>query len=341
MTELLPIWLVPVCAAVCAAVLTPLVRRWLVRRNLVDLPDPRRLHTVPTPRGGGIAVIVAIIVTIVVAAFPGQWWFALTFLTVLGVLGWIDDRFDLLPILRLGVQTILAVLALWHVGAIDTVAIVGHAVSAPWLWTPLALIAAIWLFNLHNFMDGSDGLAAMQGVWSGLAMGVLLLDGEVAGAGVFGLAVAGAFGGFLVWNRPPARIFMGDVGSLALGGSFAFLALAGAATGAVSIWISFMVSSVFVVDATATLLVRAWRGERWYTAHRQHAYQRLIASGWSHAGVLLLYAAINVGVVLPGVVISVVYPQLDALVAAGIALLLTGGWWLAQSATITENERHE
>jgi Fuc2NAc and GlcNAc transferase len=333
------VWMAPLIAAVAAVILTPMLRRWLLHCNLVDLPGERRSHSMPTPRGGGLAVIVAMILAIVVCG--PVWWSGLFLLGLLGMLGWVEDRHEIDPAIRLMAQGVFAVLALWLIGGVATVDILGYTVRVPWLWTLLSGIAVVWLINLHNFMDGSDGLAAMQGIWSGLAMGLLMVhDGLVAPA-VLALAMAGGFAGFLVWNCPPARIFMGDAGSLALGGGVAILALIGAASGAVSVWVSLIVTSLFVVDATATLVMRVIQGEQWYTAHRQHAYQCLITAGWGHGHVLTLYAAINLLVVLPVAILATAHPHLEAVLAFALAGLLAGGWWVIQSATTTENQRHE
>jgi Fuc2NAc and GlcNAc transferase len=333
-------WVPLAIGALLAAGLTPVARRWLIRSNLVDLPGARRSHDVPTPRGGGVAVVIAIVLASLLAA-NGAWWPGLLVVSGLAVLGWADDRRELRAAFRLVVQVLLVGLGLWLVGPVESVAVLGRELTLAWLWTALAGVAMVWLINLHNFMDGSDGLAAAQGIWSGLVFGMLMLAGGLAAPGAFALALAGAFAGFLLWNRPPARIFMGDVGSMALGGGIAMLALIGAVSGVVSIWLSLIVTSLFVVDATLTLGLRVARGERWYTAHRQHAYQRLIVAGWSHGGVLGLYAAVNLLLVLPAAWIAIVFPLLEAAIAAVLVALLTAGWWVIQSATTMENQRHE
>lgn len=335
-------WPAVIVATAVSLVLTPLLGRWLSSHGLVDQPGLRRSHEVPTPRGGGLAMMVAVVTALAVSPVAvDQWAPPAVFVVGLGWLGWLDDVRDRHPYVRLGIQLGLTGGALWLVGGVAAVAFLGTSLAFPLLWTALAWIAVIWLINLHNFMDGSDGLAAMQGIWSGLVLGGLLLIAGQEAVGTLGLVLAGAMAGFLVWNHPPARIFMGDAGSLVLGGAVAFMALAGAATGTVSIWLSFIVTSVFVVDATATLALRVIRGQQWYTAHRQHAYQRLIAYGWGHGRVLLLYALINGLMVLPTALVAVAYPHLDAVLAGMLALVLSGGWWIVQSATTMENEQHE
>ena len=316
--------------------LTPTVRRWLLHRGMVDLPGERRSHQRATPRGGGIALVLALCLSLlwsagVEAIVP------VALLVILAVIGWLDDVYDLPVRWRLSGQLVVALAMLGYAGPVAQVELGGLVLEWPWLWSALAVIAVVWLVNLHNFMDGSDGLAAMQGTWAGLVLGVLLYTQGASVAGIAGLALAGACLGFAFWNRPPARIFLGDVGSVSLGGAVGMLALIGAASGQVSIWVSLIVCSLFVVDATATLLRRALRGERWYTAHREHAYQRLLAAGWSHGRVLVLYGLTNLVLVLPVVLLALWYPAWDAVLAAGLGLVLIGAWSRIQVGTEKEN----
>ena len=140
------------------------------------------------------------------------------------------------------------------------------------------------------------------------------------------LVVAAACAGFLPLNFPRARVFMGDVASVPLGFIFASLAVYGAQTGSLSLTVSILIMSVFMVDATLTLFARVLCGERWYTAHAQHVYQRLIAQGWSHRRVLVVYQIINVMMVLPAIAVAEKYPQY-AVTTVGLTLLLLGASW--------------
>lgn len=330
-------------AAAISAACTPPLRRWLELRRLLDQPGSRRSHRRPTPRGGGLAVMAALALVMLVWPMAAiSWWPVMALVMSMAVLGWFDDCHDLAPGWRLLVQLLVMTAFVGLVGGIEAIILPGVGrLEQPLLWSVLAVVAGIWMINLHNFMDGSDGLAAMQAIWTGLVMGVLFLRAEQVGTALFAIALAGAYGGFLVWNRPPATVFMGDVGSLPLGAAVAGLAVLGAASGAVSVWLSAMVSAVFVADATVTLLSRAVRGERWYTAHRQHAYQRLIASGWSHGQVLGLYALVNICVVLPCVALGAARPQLQAMLAAGLTVLIALGCIVVRSATTNKKTKVE
>ncbi|NBB93106.1 MAG: glycosyl transferase [Gammaproteobacteria bacterium] len=335
-----PTWLLPVASGLCVALLTWPLRAWLLRRRLLDMPEARRSHERPTPRGGGLAI--ALVMMLFWLALPdtrGAWMPVMCLVLAMAGLGWIDDRYGLATRWRLLVQAGGAAGFLWLVGGIPAVDWLGQAWVVPGLWTVLGAVAIVWLINLHNFMDGSDGLAAAQGSWCALVMAWLFFDSGESPLAALALVAAGAWVGFLFWNRPPARIFMGDSGSLALGALIAALAVMGSNTGAFSIWISLMLSSLFVVDATATLLWRVMKGERWYTAHRQHAYQRLLDLGLSHGQVVGVCTLVNVFLVLPLVVLGQRWPMADTLLAAGLTALLVVGWQVVQSAATVNNDK--
>ncbi len=314
--------------------LTPVVRRRLLAQGVVDMPGERRSHKTPTPRGGGLAMAAGLLpVLTVLAVLDGDMAVLLVLSATLVLVGWLDDRRNLPVGWRMLVQLVLAVVLLVEVKGIDRISFGSSVLVAPWLWTPLALLGVIWLINLHNFMDGSDGLASCQGAWVGLVFSVIFLHGDWPAAAAASLALAAVCLAFLIWNRPPARLFMGDTGSLLIGGMVAWMLIAAIAGGVVSLWVGLIVNSVFIVDATLTLLMRMVRGERWYTPHRQHAYQRLIAYGWSHGQVLALYLGTNLLLVLPVTILALRYPQQDYWLAGLVVALLALLWTLIQSAT--------
>ena len=293
------------------------------KSGMIAQPGKRQSHEVATPTGGGLGLIFSIIVTSLclqsVLPLPGFWWLnMLPGILLLAIVGWRDDRFPVSSLVRLLVQ--LAV-SLWLLGfGWSQFSMTGLA-----LFTSI-IVAMLWLMNLYNFMDGSNGMAGFQGVFAGLILAVLFqIDGRYEMA-LIALAVAAACGGFLPLNFPRARVFMGDVASVPLGFIFASLAVYGIQTGSFSLPVFVLIMSVFLVDATLTLLTRVLCGERWYTAHAQHVYQRLIARGWSHSQVLMVYQAINVMLVLPAIVLAKIYPQY-AMVTAGLTLLLLGACW--------------
>ena len=328
------VWLAPLLATLVTVVLVWPLKRFLVDHDLIDVPDPRRSHLRPTPRGGGLAMAAGLCLAVVVLIVQfDQPWLVLVPLLALTVLGWLDDRHDMKVGWRLIMQLAIAlVLVLW-IGAPTVIQWGPVAIESSMLWAILAVVAVVWLINLHNFMDGSDGLAAGQGIWSGLAFGLAFGWNQAWFEALLAFSLAGACLGFLYWNRPPARIFMGDTGSVLLGGSVAGLALIGAESGSVSIWLSMIICSLFVVDATATLARRLLVGEQWYTAHRSHAYQRLIISGWTHGQVLTLYGLVNGLIVLPLFLVGLTRPEHDFWLALVVIVLLVAGWYFLQSST--------
>jgi Fuc2NAc and GlcNAc transferase len=206
---------------------------------------------------------------------------------ILAVLGWCDDRKPLRTRLRLLVQFTLAsvsCVALW--------ALIAPVDASRW-WLGLLVPAMVWFINLYNFMDGSDGMAGSQALVGGIGLAALAAGGGLPGIALPALVMAGASLGFLYWNWSPARIFLGDAGSYFMGGMFALWIAQGLISGRPP-WPWAMLFVPFVTDTTLTLLARMCRGDRWWQAHREHAYQRLVLRGWSHRSAALAYAGFSV-----------------------------------------------
>lgn len=319
-------WIGALAAALVTLGLTPVMRVYAQRKGLIDHPGPRRSHHVPIARGGGLALAVGVIVgTALLEEIPALPAF-LVGLGVIATLGLFDDHRPLPVRVRLPVQMLVAVGVVAALGGVETIRIGSLALGPPWLWSSLAILAVVWMINLFNFMDGSDGLAVLQAAISGT-----LFTGGFLAAGAFGLAglsavIAAGSLGFLVWNRPPAAIFLGDSGSLSLGFVLGFVALAGTATGRMEVLAAAIAVSPFVIDATATLAARLVSGREWYTPHRDHAYQCLIRSGWSHARVLAALLAINLVIVLPSFALAIAYPGMDGVIAAITGVMLLALW---------------
>ena len=308
MTILLPF----ILASLVSALATGLVLAY-AKRRLVDQVNERSSHTTPTPRGGGLGLTVGLLTVWVWTAWsattPGPLLLATAALGGIAALGWWDDHANLPARLRLGLQFLLAGLAVAAVGAPEHGVIGPWTLAAPaWLFWPIAVVGAVWLVNLTNFMDGLDGIAGGQGLVASLAAAVLLAGTAAAPHwGLLGWSCAGACAGFLVWNLPPARIFMGDVGSTTLGLVFAMLTLAQLRAG-VALELALLPLAPFILDATCTLLRRAWRRERLSQPHRSHLYQRLARAWGGHRPVTALYG--------------------------GLALLGGAGAWAAQQGRI-------
>lgn len=241
----------------------PAMQRWFL-----DQPNARSLHTFPVPRTGGLGIVPASVLGILVAGGD-----TLIVLLAVGLmlLSLLDDWKNLPAAWRL----------FGHLVAASIFALV-YFPHAGWIGLPALALAVGWMINLYNFMDGADGLAGgmtVVGFCTYAAAAALAADAPFALASV---CVAAAAAAFLTLNFPPARIFMGDAGSVPLGFLAAALGLIGWRDGLWPLWFPLIVFAPFVVDASVTLVRRALRGERVWTAHRSHYYQRLVLTGWSH-----------------------------------------------------------
>lgn len=264
--------------------------RWLIcfGERLLDHPNERSLHETPVPRGGGIGILAGIAVALFfLPSLPVLLLWLVCLTLALGAFSLLDDLFHLSPVVRFLVQAAVAALlvglGLWtaHLpvpGSPGWPVALGMFFSGLWL---------VWMTNLYNFMDGMDGFAGGMAL---IGFGALAVLGWLAGDTTYALlcaAVASAAGGFLCFNFPPARLFMGDVGSTALGFLAAGLLLWADRSGLFPLWVGMLVFSPFIVDATVTLVGRLLRGERVWEAHRNHYYQRLVQMGWGHRKTVL------------------------------------------------------
>jgi UDP-N-acetylmuramyl pentapeptide phosphotransferase/UDP-N-acetylglucosamine-1-phosphate transferase len=272
------------------------------RFHILDQPNDRSLHTRPTPRSGGLAILSAVYVCgIATIYWLGQspdsayGWIAGASLLVAGV-SYIDDRLTLPTGFRFIVHTLAAVLIVFGGFVISYLEFPGLEMSLPyWIGVILTLLFIVWMLNLYNFMDGMDGFAGGMAVFG---FGTFAIMGWTAGHDAFlavSLIIAAASAGFLFFNFPPARIFMGDVGSSTLGLLAATLSLWGARDGIFPFWIALLVFSPFIVDATVTLFRRLLRGDKIWQAHKTHFYQRLVQAGWGHRKTVLFEYAIMLG----------------------------------------------
>ncbi len=283
---MMPAWV----AVPAAMLLSWLLCRWLLSAGgrLMDQPNERSLHDRPVPRGGGLGILAGLAAALVfLSPLPdGLWWVvALTF--AIGAVSFLGDLYHLTALARLLVQMLLAAWLVLQTGWPAQLPVPGEA----WHWPALlgalfGWLLAAWMSNLYNFMDGKDGFAAGMTLIGFVTLAIL---GWQVGDGRFALLclVVAAAGVFLRFNFPPAHLFMGDVGSAALGFLVAGLLLWADHRGLFPLWVGVLVFSPFVVDATVTLLRRLWNGERVWQAHRSHYYQRLVRLGWGHRRTVL------------------------------------------------------
>lgn len=321
-------------ALIIAFLGTPLIRLVSLRFGVVDIPNSRSSHAAPTPRGGGVAIIAAIVVVFFIVA-PSSDPPLIGLIAGVGaiaILGLIDDLTPLSAAVRITVQSIVA-------AVVATVGIALAELASP-MTPPMALSSgiavAITIFwtvgatNAYNFMDGINGIASVQAIVAGTGLAVLLARNGDPAAAILALAAAGAAVGFLPWNFPSARIFMGDVGSASLGFLFALLAVRLSRIGG-SLLEGALPLLPFLFDTGTTLVRRIVRGERWWEAHRSHLYQRMVQRGFSHGQVTAVWGSLAVASTAAALSLRFVsVPVAWSSVAAVLALHLGLMVWLAR-----------
>ncbi|MGA2550129.1 MAG: glycosyltransferase family 4 protein [Burkholderiaceae bacterium] len=270
-----------ISALMCALVLRLLLETGWAWRLAVDRPNERSLHATVVPRCGGFGIMLTLLL-VAGSTSPGLWP-VLIGLVLLVVISFLDDRRGMPIVLRFATQI-----------AAVTLVLASQAVGLPW-WLVCAIgLAWLWGTNLYNFMDGSDGMVgAMTATgFASYAVASGILNPNLTTVSV---VASGSALGFLVFNRPPAKLFLGDVGSIPLGFLAGAVGFLGLRDGRWPAWFPCMVFSPFVADASVTLLRRLFRGEKVWQAHREHYYQRLIQSGFSHGQALAVFGAAMVG----------------------------------------------
>jgi Fuc2NAc and GlcNAc transferase len=288
-------------AMVASCLLTRFMLGYAIRRAILDFPNHRSSHAAPTPRGGGLGIAIPVLAGAAILGLagltPAPVAIAILGGTLVAAVGWMDDT-GRLPGRMLGPRMLVYLAAaVWGcawAGGLPVLQLGPARLQLGWAGGVLAVIGCVWMVCLFNFMDGIDGISGTEATTAGLWGGALLWLSGSQGLAVLPLMVGAAAAGFLVWNWAPARIFMGDVGSCLLGFCFAIIALSSERAGAVPLLVWMILLGVFVFDATVTLLRRVVRRERWHEAHRSHAYQRAVQSGWSHRQVSAGVAVTNV-----------------------------------------------
>lgn len=294
-----------VAAALLSFALTAAMRALARSAKLIDLPNERSSHAVPTPRGGGVAIVTTFVAGLFVlqgtglARSPAVLDGLVVSCLVVAACGAADDRWQLRAGPRFLAHLAAAGWFLWCLGRMPPLPLPGLDLDLTWLGPPLALLYLTWAINFFNFMDGIDGIAGLETI--AVATGGALLNALVLGGDswVPPALLAASVAGFLVWNWPPASIFMGDVGSGFLGIAVGAMTLGYATQAPVLFWSWMILQGCFMVDATTTLLRRVRRGERPQQAHRTHAYQYAARRLGAHRPVTLAYAALTLGWLLP------------------------------------------
>jgi Fuc2NAc and GlcNAc transferase len=294
-----------VSTVLLAWLITGMVRRHALNNAILDVPNSRSSHLVPTPRGGGLAIVLTFLpcvtalylrqlldlpIAAALAAGGGS----------IAIVGYLDDRKALPASIRFVVHMAASIGVVILLGGLAGSSLRAIGLQGIFAGSVIAVLSLSWMTNLFNFMDGIDGIAASETVFIAIAGAWLSWRaGADPGLVIAMLALSGATIGFLIWNWPPARIFMGDVGSGFLGFILAALGLAASRSGVTPIEVWVILGGVFLVDSSATLLRRIVRGDRWLEAHRTHAYQHLARRWHGHRPVTAAILAVNVVWLLP------------------------------------------
>jgi Fuc2NAc and GlcNAc transferase len=318
------IWWIAAGACLVSYGFTGRILSRLLSRRIVDLPNARSSHSAPTPRGGGLSMVITITAGAAVLRIAGLVPSALAIVLLVGGLaiaavGFWDDIRGAPILVRMGVHFGAAALAVYELDVLHGIRLGAATADLGVLGVALGMLAVVWIVNLFNFMDGIDGIAASEAAFMLLSSALIgtLVSGASLAAVAPALLAGGACLGFLKWNWPPAAIFMGDVGSGYLGFVIAAIAVSSSQAGIVSFYAWLILGGVFLVDATLTLSRRLLRGEAVYHAHRSHAYQWLARRWGSHRKVTAAVLLVDVFWLLPLAAVAVRFEPAAPWICAG------------------------
>lgn len=262
----------PIVSALVVLLALAIILSSHVGNKIQDIPNERSLHAKPIPRVGGVGLMAGVLVGWLLVRDTLVWWLSLP-LAVLFSVSLLDDACGLLVRQRLATQLVASSILVFGSGFFPQQGIVAAG---------LLLLAIVWMTNLYNFMDGSNGLAGGMALFGFAAYGVAAFLAHNEALAILNFCISAAALGFLFYNFHPARVFMGDAGSIPLGFLAAAMGLWGWQQGCWPAWFPLLVFSPFIVDATVTLIKRALNGEKVWQAHCSHYYQRLVQMGWGH-----------------------------------------------------------
>ncbi len=271
--------------------LTLIVRKIALKKKIIDIPNERSSHSIPTPRGGGIALVLAWYIGLVYELFFNELelnlFLALLSGLIIVIVGLLDDIMDLSPRIRITAQSLASAIALFFIGGLSSIDFGFYRFENIYILTPLAFAGIVWMINLFNFLDGIDGYIGAETFFIFIAIFAVFNDNIAL---LFALATLG----FILWNWQAAKIFMGDVGSTLIGFNVAVFAIYYQNTNEISIISMLILSSIFWFDATWTLVRRFRNKENITKAHKKHAYQRIVQSGFSHQKTVIITICLNI-----------------------------------------------
>ena len=316
--------------------LTGLIRRYALKHAVIDEPNHRSSHTTPTPRGGGLSISLAFILCAIILPaldlLPANYGVALAGggLAV-ALVGWIDDHRQVPQIWRSIVYLAAACWALYWLGGLGRITVGSRIIELHYFGNIIAILVIVWLTILYNFMDGADGLAGLQAVCTSMPCAYMFWQNNQPGLAICCVVLACACMGFLFWNWPPARIFMGDVGSCLIGYSLAVLAVTGEKAGGMPLAVWIILLAPFICDATLTLFRRIYHREPLHLAHRNHAYQRLLQLGMDHRQLVLTMLAVDVLVLWPLAFAAEYMEKFNLYIVLSVLIIISMIWFLVQN----------
>lgn len=320
--------------------LTGYMRHYALKKNIIDNPNERSSHTIPTPRGGGVSIVITFLSFLVLLMFTQHIPISTGLILLcsgfgIAVLGFLDDHGHINSMLRLAIHFIIAIAVVFALGGFSEVALFNGTLHLGRFANIIAVLFLVWLLNLYNFMDGINGIASVEAITTTISLAIIYLLFSSSLSIELLLTLAASVFGFMLWNFPKARIFMGDAGSGFLGMTLGVLALMALQVDAALFCAWIICLGVFVVDATFTLIRRVTNGHKMYDAHRSHAYQ-YASRRYGHTTVTISVLLINLCWLAPVAYLAsqrVLMPEVLLLIAYLPLILLA----LFFSAGKTEN----
>lgn len=320
---MLMIWII-LASFLISFLLTGYMRHYALKKNIIDNPNERSSHTIPTPRGGGVSIVITFLLVLVGLIVSHQLEVTTGLILVaaglgVAVLGFLDDHGHINSMLRLAIHFVIAISTVFFLGGFSEVTLFNGNLQLVWSANIIAVFFLVWLLNLYNFMDGINGIASVEAITTVLSLGFIYLVLGIQLSSELLFILAACVLGFVLWNFPKAKIFMGDAGSGFLGLTLGILALIALKENLPLFYAWIICLGVFIVDATYTLIKRVLNGYKMYDAHRSHSYQILSRKWGSHTPVTLAIAAVNLFWLWPIAYITVTqemtYPETMILIA--------------------------
>jgi Fuc2NAc and GlcNAc transferase len=330
--NLFNLFILSIIFIVTSVITTSIIRNFSIKNNLLDIPNERSSHRTPKPKGGGISIVGALIFTIVILFQYEMIASEITISMVIGlvivsIVALINDYKNLSPLIRTVIYIISAGFSLYIIDGFESVVINNYSYNLGYIGYCLGILFLVWLTNLYNFMDGTDGFAATQTICVSLFCFYLFYLSNNIPFFIIMLCLVSTTIGFLFWNWSPAKIFMGDVGSCSIGFFFGLLSIYTENKGIISITVWVILLAPFIADATFTLIKRVVNNEKWYEAHNSHAYQKLHKHGISHSQIASCLFVINVAVIWPIAYFAHTYKNYELFMLI-LSYILTAFIWL-------------